>query len=116
MIASQDDVSGDALDCDLRREEARRLARGSLVAALPSEFTLDPEQEAHWRTQWTRATRGAPISFDEAFALAALFLGPLLLGDVRGTRWSAATQAWVASSSPAAADHVGRPSRDTRRP
>ena len=49
---------------------------------------------ADWSRRWVQATRGAPISFDEAQATAARFLDPLLDNSVAGRRWDASHQRW----------------------
>lgn len=97
MIAMQQDVDGAALLSELRREEGRRLAAGTILEPLPSTFALAADQVADWRARWTRATRGAPVSFDQAMETATRFLTPVLRGDVAGARWSSATGEWTGS-------------------
>lgn len=95
MVASQvDGIDGDGLLAALRVEEGRRRAAGALDGPLPNGLRLDPEQERDWRQRWTKATRGAPITFDEALATAERFVGPALAHAVGGTRWSAVDQTW----------------------
>jgi Nucleotidyl transferase AbiEii toxin, Type IV TA system len=93
MIASQLELDGSALMQHLRAEEARRIAAGTLTEPLPPTFELAPTQQADWRQRWDRATRGAPISFDDARALAARLLDPVLAGEASGS-WSADQQRW----------------------
>jgi Nucleotidyl transferase AbiEii toxin, Type IV TA system len=95
MIASQ--VNGiDARDVrgHLRIEESRRRAKGSLRAPLPNHLELADSQTTDWRRRWKKATRGAPMSFDEAYALARTFLEPILARSGQG-RWSSAERAWL---------------------
>lgn len=95
MIAKQvDGILGDALDDDVRSEERRRIQRGSLPEALPRAFALSDAQTEDWRKRWSRATRGGPLTFDEALLVAVEFLTPVLAGDVRGRAWSRHDQAW----------------------
>jgi Nucleotidyl transferase AbiEii toxin, Type IV TA system len=95
MIARQveglraNDVSG-----HVAAEEAKRLAAGTLQSPLPTSLALPAEQVQDWRKRWTRATRGAPMSFDDACATAAVFLDPILGGSARG-EWSPTLAAWV---------------------
>ena len=96
MIALQTDgLTADQLEKDLRDDEQRRRARGSLIASLPEQFGLQEEQIADWKVRWIKATRGAPMTFDEAFRLAERFLTPVLAGDARGRIWSRADQWWI---------------------
>jgi hypothetical protein len=37
----------------------------------------------------------APVTFDEAHAIADRFLGPVLIGEVGHAHWSCAEQRWV---------------------
>jgi hypothetical protein len=95
MVATQEDVDGTALTEELRREERRRLAAGSLVEPLPAVMSLASGQAAEWRRRWARTTRGAPVAFDEALATATAFLDPVLRGDVGCARWSCARRRWL---------------------
>lgn len=95
MIAAQVPVDGDEVSRHLRREEARRLAAGTLLAPLPESFRLADEQLVEWSRRWKKATRQAPIGFDEAYASAAAFVDPVLAGDVLDAAWSPSAGAWV---------------------
>lgn len=100
LIARQvDRLEGSSLIEALRAEEARRRPR-SLPEGLPSSFVLSKEQEQEWRTTFSRASRGAPITFDEALGLAAGFINPLLNGSAAGLTWSADAQAYAALGMP----------------
>jgi nucleotidyltransferase AbiEii toxin of type IV toxin-antitoxin system len=94
MIATQTEIDGSQLAAQLRREEQRRLQAGTLIEPLPRELRLVDQQLADWKARWTRATRGAPISFDEAREAASTFPDPVLRTAVEGNRWSASEQAW----------------------
>lgn len=95
MIAQQvDGVDGDRLLAALRLEESRRLAAGSLDGPLPSHLRLDPGQERDWRLRWTKATRAAPITFEEALDVAERLLGPALADRIGGKHWSVVHQDW----------------------
>jgi hypothetical protein len=94
MVAAQKDMDGMELTAQLRREEERRLEAGTLMERLPGVLRLADTQEADWRVRWTRATRGAPIGYDEAIEAAAAFLNPVLQRAVEGKRWVAARQHW----------------------
>jgi hypothetical protein len=96
MIAQQKDVEGDQLIAHVRREEARRREAGTLAEPLPKKLRLAEEQVVDWVGRWARATRDAPLSFDEAQAVATAFLSPVLAGDAEGMRWHFATQTWNA--------------------
>lgn len=96
MIALQvDDISGDELYEALRRQEQRRLVSGSLRDTLPDSLTLTPDQAADWRSRWGRATRGAPISYEDALLVAQKLLDPVLSDEVTGERWSRSERAWI---------------------
>ena len=99
MVAAQQSMEGTELMTELRREENRRLDAGTLVAPLPSELRLAKEQLGDWRSRWTRATRGAPISFDEAQEVAAAFIDPVLKDAVEGKRWGPPTTLDVGASA-----------------
>ena len=94
MIAAQKDFDGTELEARLRSEERRRLEAGTLVESLPDRLRLADAQIADWSTRWTKATRGAPVSFDEASAEAATFVDPVLQGDARGKHWMARRGGW----------------------
>ena len=95
MIAQQvDGISGDGLLAALHLEESRRLAAGSLDAPLPDGLRLDPGQERDWRQSWTKATRAAPITFEDALEIAGRILGPALADAIGGAHWSVADQEW----------------------
>lgn len=95
MIAMQvDTLPADELTDQLDREEQRRLERGKLTAPLPQSFTLSSEQQAAWRRTWAKATRRAPISFDDALAVTMAFLDPILGNDAQGV-WSPESRRWA---------------------
>jgi nucleotidyltransferase AbiEii toxin of type IV toxin-antitoxin system len=94
MIATQKHFDGAQLTNHLRREERRRLEAQTLVEPLPVALRLADEQIADWEPRWHKATRGAPIDFDEAQAVAARFMDPVLQDSVEDKRWSAAKQQW----------------------
>lgn len=95
MIADQvDGIDGAALLADVREEERRRVARGSLHRPLPTAFALPADQVAHWRERWTKATRGAPVSFEDAYAVTDRILTPVLAGTVGSARWSCEHRRW----------------------
>lgn len=95
MIAQQvEGIAGDGLLAALHLEESRRLAAGSLDAPLPDELHLDPGQEQDWRQRWAKATRAAPITFDDALAVAGGLIGPALADAISGAHWSVAHQEW----------------------
>jgi hypothetical protein len=95
MIAQQKDSEGSRLIARVRREEARRRKAGTLIESLPKTLQLAEEQIADWSLRWKKATRDAPITFEEARAVAAAFLNPVLDGTADGIRWNAGTQTWV---------------------
>jgi nucleotidyltransferase AbiEii toxin of type IV toxin-antitoxin system len=95
MIAQQiDGLDGDELVDALRTEEALRRER-SLPDGLPASFALAELQERDWRGNFGRASRGAPISFDEAFASSSALIDPLLRESARGHRWSVVDRAFI---------------------
>jgi hypothetical protein len=94
MIARQQDISGSELCEEIARERQRRRAAGTLVDPLPGRFELDDAQHEDWRSRWATATRSAPVTFDEAHAIAERFLGPVLGGEVRDADWSCDEQRW----------------------
>lgn len=95
MIAQQKDSEGSRLIARVRREEARRRKAGTLIESLPKALHLAEEQIDDWSPRWNKATRDAPITFEEARAVAAAFLTPVLNGTPDGMRWNAAAQTWV---------------------
>jgi hypothetical protein len=94
MTAAQRDIDGSALEHHIQREQGRRLAAGTLTEPLPRRLRLADEQITDWSRRWVQATRGAPISFDEAQAAAARFLNPVLDDSVAGRQWNASHQRW----------------------
>jgi hypothetical protein len=94
MVAAQKDIEGTDLTTHVRREEQRRRAANTLTGPLPDELRLADEQFADWMTRWPKATRGAPVTFDEARAAASAFIDPVLQDHARGKRWVAARQRW----------------------
>jgi hypothetical protein len=95
MIAQQKDLDGGAVTTQVRREEELRKNAGTLFGPLPQEFGLSDEQIQDWSTRWEKATRSAPLTFDEAQTIVATFANPVLDGSAEGLTWSAATQSWV---------------------
>jgi hypothetical protein len=88
MIAQQvDGLEGSALIEALRAEEKRRTPV-SMPNGLPPALVLAEAQEREWRASFVKASRGAPISFNEAFALASSLVNPLLDGSALGHKWS----------------------------
>lgn len=95
MVARQiDGLKGDELIAALRAEETRRRDR-SLPEGLPPTFSLPETQALAWRRNFAKASRNAPISFDEALELAVAFLDPILDGSASGRTWSNAKTAYV---------------------
>jgi hypothetical protein len=97
MIATQEDVRGDALEAHLRREEVRRRTAGTLSDPLPSQLKLAEAQIRDWRSRWEKATRGAPITFEDALVTAARFIDPVLQSTTSGRRWAWREQRWIES-------------------
>jgi hypothetical protein len=95
MIAQQKDVEGSNLIAHVRREEARRRTAGTLIEPLPTTLQLAEDQITDWGPRWKKATRGAPVTFEAAQAVAAAFLTPVLDGTADGMRWNAAAQSWA---------------------
>jgi Nucleotidyl transferase AbiEii toxin, Type IV TA system len=94
MIATQvEALPAEGVRAYLASEEAKRRASGTLRSPLPSSLALPEEQIEDWRKRWTKATRGAPMTLDEAYARAAIFLDPILDGSARGT-WFPARSEW----------------------
>lgn len=94
MIASQEDVDGTELHERVRQEEHRRLDAGTLRDRLPQQLQLDDEQVEDWRRRWVKATRAAPIVFEEAYELSAALIDPVLQDQVAGRRWVASETGW----------------------
>jgi predicted nucleotidyltransferase component of viral defense system len=94
MIASQVDLDGGELVERVRAEERRRIDAKTLDAPLPEALTLPKEQRQDWARRWRKATRGAPIAFDEALALASALVDPILSGSADGASWNAERQRW----------------------
>jgi hypothetical protein len=93
MIAGQiSNLDGTTL-CDTLAIEA---AARPLIAALPTSLQLEPEQRREWAQASRRATRGAPIPFDEAERIASQLVNPVLDGSARGHRWDTTTRSWTA--------------------
>jgi hypothetical protein len=95
MIAQQKDAEGSRLIAHARREEARRQKAGTLIEPLPTALQLAEEQIADWGPRWKKATRDAPVTFEEAQAVATAFLTPVLDGTADRMRWNANTQNWT---------------------
>lgn len=94
MIAAQKTIEGTSLVDRLQREQDRRLAAGTLHQPLPKAFSLDEQQRAEWPSRWRKATRNAPISFEEAEQLATASLNPALSGEARGSHWNPNRLEW----------------------
>lgn len=95
LIARQvDGLRGSALIAALRAEEEQRTSR-SLPRGLPSTFALPEAQAREWRANFSKATRSAPISFDEALDLATRMVDPMLDGSAAGKTWDAAVSIYV---------------------
>lgn len=101
MIATQKPIDGTSLVDHLRREEGRRVDAGMLLGPLPDSFSLDPEQRTEWSTRWAKATRNAPITFEDAERLSRVFLDPVLNGSASGKHWSAERLAWRSAGNDA---------------
>lgn len=94
MVADQlEGIEAQALEGYLRSEAAKRIEAGRLSGPLPGRFALPVEQIADWRRRWSKATRGAAMSFDTAYALVELFLDPVLSSAAHGT-WSPEARHW----------------------
>jgi hypothetical protein len=94
MVADQvEDIEAQAIDGYMRSEEAKRIESGRLRGPLPGRFGLPGEQIADWRRRWSKATRGAAMSFDTAYELVELFLDPVLSRTAQGT-WSPGARRW----------------------
>jgi hypothetical protein len=94
MIAAQIDLDGSGLIERLRTEEQRRLAAGTLDGPLPDRLALEAAQREDWKGRWEKATRGAPIGFEDALSTASKLVDPLLSGAAAGARWYPAPQRW----------------------
>lgn len=94
MISAQEALVSDEVIEHLRREEARRRDAGTLVEPLPTALRLADEQVDEWSRRWAKATRQAPVGFDEAYASAARFVDPVLTGGASGATWSPAGRTW----------------------
>lgn len=95
MVASQvDGLDGLALIGAMRAEEERRRSR-SLPNGLPQTFVLSEDQAREWRANFAKATRGAPISFDDALDLATRLVNPLLDGSAASKTWDPAARAYA---------------------
>ena len=101
MIAKQvDGLDGTALIDALKPEAARR-APTSMPDGLPAAFALGHSQETEWRANFKKASRSAPIDFDEALANAGALVGPLLDGSATGLEMGRRrTPLWVAPVRP----------------
>jgi hypothetical protein len=92
--------AGDFFEFEIARGKAievdpdHPLQRAIIVEPLPAALRLADEQLADWEPRWHRATRGAPIDFDQAQAVAAEFMDPVLRHSVERRRWIAAEQRW----------------------
>jgi hypothetical protein len=83
----------------VRREESRRLRAGTLIEPLPTDLQLADEQIADWGLRWEKATRNAPLTFEDAREVAEAFLNPVLDGTAGGRHWDAAAQSWAETST-----------------
>lgn len=87
MIATQvDDLDGTELIDALRGEEQRR-RETTLPDGLPERLALSEDQYDAWRSTFSNATRGAPITLDDALELATALVNPILDGSAAGRRW-----------------------------
>ena len=96
MIAAQEPLDGTSCVEALAIEQERRLAARTLEGPLPERLELPADQRADFEARWERATRGAPLAFDEAYRTAELLLGPLLAGEVQRRGWSPNSRSWEA--------------------
>ena len=95
MIAMQvEGIEADQLTAQIRGEERRRLASGTLTEPLPTQFQLPDDQQQTWQRSWKKATRQAPISFDDALRISADFLDPILNGIASGI-WQTDQRRWA---------------------
>jgi hypothetical protein len=95
MIATQKELDGSSLTAAVRQEEQRRFDARTLLEPLPDALRLADEQVADWRRRWAKATRAAPISFDDALTVTAAFIDPVLADAVDGKQWIADDQRWA---------------------
>jgi hypothetical protein len=96
MVADQvNDLDGSALIAALRAEEERRRGQGSLPEGLPATFALSKEQLDAWRSNFAKASRGAPIQFDEACELTTALVDPLLDNSAAAKKWHAAIRTYA---------------------
>jgi len=66
-----------------------------VCALLRGTVRINPTHRApDWKRRWNRATRAAPIDFEEALGLAARTLDEVLRDRVDGLRWVAADGSW----------------------
>jgi hypothetical protein len=89
------DLDASALTARVRAEERRRLVARTLDQPLPKRLILPKEQRQDWAGRWGKATRDAPIGFEDALALASALVDPVLFGATNGARWSAEQKAWT---------------------
>jgi hypothetical protein len=94
MIAAQVDLNGRELAARVRSEERRRFQAGTLTQGRPESLLLADEQTQDWARRWERATRGAPITFDDALAQASALIDPVLAGSVDDATWDSSRSAW----------------------
>ena len=83
---------GELIDA-LRAEETRRFP-DTLPEGLPPRFELLQDQQAEWEANFTSASRGAPITFEDALARAAALIDPLLNESARGKRWDTGSRTY----------------------
>lgn len=94
MISMQRKLDGDALSRHLHREEKRRMDAGTLIEPLPSQLILADEQISDWRDRWEKATRGAPITFEDAYDAARACVNPALTDAITSKQWSPTERRW----------------------
>jgi predicted nucleotidyltransferase component of viral defense system len=99
MIAMQVDLAGKELHERTRSEERRRRDAGTLLEPLPDALVLSDAQRDDWRRRWSKATRDAPIEFDEALDFAAALMNPVLADSVENQRWHAASRQWEVANA-----------------
>jgi hypothetical protein len=63
---------------------------------LPTSLQLEAEQRREWAQASRRATRGAPIPFEDAERIAARFVDSILDATASGRTWDATTRSWTA--------------------
>jgi hypothetical protein len=64
---------------------------------LPGRLVLPDSQTSDWKSRWTKATRGAPITFDKAMELAVALADPVLSGTARDKSWGPSHSRWSAA-------------------